>query len=570
MPSLVLVRCPFEPPPFEEIPLTAGEQVIGRQPARCQIVLDRNSVSKCHARLFVEGETLFIEDLGSHNKTYLNGQKLIPHVPKPLRPDDEIRICDFLFQYRAGTEHISIEMTQDFLVAPADRLKAFMALSSGPSGPPDLGPLWNQVADTLFSTNLSRMLRLEPLVDQIADTLLGVFKHADRCFLLLHDETGRPQPRVTRCRCSNPADARPSRTIVMNTIESMRSCLAVDTPGSSGAEPRSVMCVPLATSEGRAFGAIQLETRDRSERFVPDDLTLLTIIANLASVAIERVQLHAKAQAQAVMQSQINLARQVQLGFLPQTDPAVAGYEFFSHYSPAETVGGDFYDFVPLPGERWAIVLGDVAGHGVPAALLVAKLSSEVRFSLLSEPDLAKAVGILNEKMQGMLRDRFVTLVAMVLDPVSHRLTVVNAGHVVPKLSSTTHQTLGELISLEATGVPLGVEPKYNYLATTVSLNPGDTITAYTDGVTDSMNPTGEPFGAPAVEKQLAPSAYSESEGARPRRVGEGLINAVRAHARGRPQFDDIAVVCFGRWESSSDSSSTLNGQGSSAIEPAE
>ena len=563
MPSLLLVKCPFHPPPFEEVELSA-EQYIGRPPGECQILLKHDSVSKQHARVRIDGGTAFIEDLKSRNGTYLNGVKLAPHSPKPLKPDDEIRICDFWFQYQAVDECVSVELTEDFLVAPADRLKAFIALSSGAPGSPDLGPLLNQVADTLFSTNLTHTLQLEPLLGQIADTLLGVFKRADRCFLLLHDEV-RPVPRVTRCRDDSPAprDARPSRKLVKRAIETMRAHLVVDTPGSTGAEPRSVMGVPLATSEGRAFGAIQVETRDRSQQFTADDLHLLTIIANFASVAIERVQLHAKAQAQAVVQSQMDLASQVQMGILPQKGPVVEGYEFFSHYSPAQTVGGDFYDFVPLPDGRVAVVLGDVAGKAVPAALLVAKLSSEVRFCLLSEPDPAKAVSLLNEQMFGALHDRFVTVVVMVLDPAAHRLTVVNAGHTPPKLFSPTRRTLTDLIAVETTGVPLGVERGYKYMAVTSPLEPEETVTAYTDGVTDAMNPAGKTFGTRALERLLAPRDADGPDAARPRRVGQSVIDAVGKHAEGRPQSDDIALVCFGRWDPSSESNSTLNGQAS-------
>ena len=162
-------------------------------------------------------------------------------------------------------------------------------------------------------------------------------------------------------------------------------------------------------------------------------------------------------------QKEIELARQVQLGFLPQTLPEVAGYEFYSHYTPAQTVGGDYYDFIPLPGGRVAVVLGDVAGKGVPAALLVAKLSSEVRFCLLTEPNPAKAISLLNDQMiRGGLQDRFVTLAALMLDPVAHRLTVVNAGHMQPEaLPRRPRGSWSTRSAHDATGLPLGVLPGY-------------------------------------------------------------------------------------------------------------
>ena len=112
------------------------------------------------------------------------------------------------------------------------------------------------------------------------------------------------------------------------------------------------MCVPLMNGAGDPIGAIQLDTQNRSKKFSTDDLNLLTIVANLASVAVEKARMHAAEMAREKEQKEIELARTVLLGFLPQTLPAMPGYEFFSHYSPAQTVGGDYYDFVSLPGGR--------------------------------------------------------------------------------------------------------------------------------------------------------------------------------------------------------------------------
>src|SRR5207244_3082846 len=105
-------------------------------------------------------------------------------------------------------------------------------------------------------------------------------------------------------------------------------------------------------ADGQPIGAIQLDTQDRAKKFSLDDLNLLTIVANLASVAVEKARMHEAILVQEKAQQEIELARTVQLGFLPQTVPEVGGYEFFSHYSPAQTVGGDYYDFVQLPTGR--------------------------------------------------------------------------------------------------------------------------------------------------------------------------------------------------------------------------
>lgn len=573
MPSLILLKSPDGVliSNNKSITLSEGAQTIGRDAEKCQIVIPHHAVSREHARVTFKNGQFYIEDgdgrgTRSRNHTFVNSKE-ISATPVALKPDDRIKICDFLFQFRDERVQArgklppwmqkeqpdeeedpggmtTIEATQgkvsaqDFLqVAPADRLRALLDISTG----------------------LSKTLDLEPLLTQIAETLLGTFKQADRCFVLQLDDAGRPVPRVVKSRRVGLDDTRFSRTIVRKTIESMQSFLSEDASSDAALGPaasiaefkiRSVMCVPLANAEGRPLGAIQLDTQDRAKKFVTDDLNLLTIVANLASVAVEKARMHEEALTREKTQKEIELARAVQLGFLPQTLPVVEGYEFYSHYSPALTVGGDYYDFVSLPGGRIAVILGDVAGKGVPAALLVAKLSSEVKFSLVTQPDPAKAIASLNDQMiRGGLQDRFVTLAAVILDPVSHLITVVNAGHMNPKLFRGAKSELLEAISNDATGLPLGVMPGFEYEAVTLPLEAGDTIALYTDGVTDALNPTGEMFGFDRVDKHLCPDETVSADAGRPRRMGERLVNEVRRHANGRAQNDDIAVVCFGRLE---------------------
>ena len=577
MPSLILVKSPEGASPGKNIPLNGDHLVIGRDESVCQIVIPHHAVSRKHALITRSDGQFFIEDLKSRNKTYVNSKEVPPPVRQPLKPDDRIKICDFLFRFhdervvkpkelpvlmrKAFSDDeedesgmTTIEATQgkgsaqQFLdVAPSDRLRALLEIS----------------------ISLSRTLDLEALLAQIAHTLLGVFKQADRCFVLILDEAGRPVPKVMKSRRPALDDTRFSRTIVKKTIDSMQSYLSEDAssdpnlgPAASIAEfkIRSVMCVPLA-NDGRPIGALQLDTQDRTKKFGLDDLNLLTIVANLASVAIDKARMHEGMLAREKDQQEIELARKVQLGFLPQTLPDVPEYEFYSHYSPAQTVGGDYYDFIALPGGRVAVVLGDVAGKGVSAALLVAKLSSEVRFCLLTMPTLAQAVSLLNEQMiRGGLQDRFVTLAIMVLDPVAHVVTVVNAGHMAPKWYRAATGELVDSISLEATGVPIGVEPGWVFEQVTLTLEVGDSVALFTDGVTDAMNPAGVMFSQEAVDRHLSPDDSAlAGDAQRAKRLGERLVAAVRAHANGRAQNDDIAVVAFGRLDPAGGPNTTSN-----------
>src|SRR5687768_16250084 len=238
----------------------------------------------------------------------------------------------------------------------------------------------------------------------------------------------------------------------------------------------------------------------------------------------------------------LELARGVQRGFLPHQVPDVPGYEFFAYYESAYEVGGDYYDFIQLPGQRVAILLGDVAGKGVVAALLMAKLSANAKFCMLTEPDPATAVTRLNALMiHSGIADRFVTLVAAVLDPGSHTVTLVNAGHPPPLIYHRATRTVGEAISNEAGGLPLGVLDGFEYGSCQISLEPGDSILAFTDGVTEATDAQDLQLQTKGLYAAVQGEAYST------RALGEQVVKVVKQFAAGRSQFDDIALVGFGR-----------------------
>ncbi len=201
----------------------------------------------------------------------------------------------------------------------------------------------------------------------------------------------------------------------------------------------------------------------------------------------------------------LELARQVQLSFLPKSVPEVPGYEFYAHYKSAQEVGGDYYGFIPLPDGRLAMALGDVAGKGVPAALLMAKLSSETRYCLSTEPDAATAVSKLNDLLCEFAgeADRFVTLAMLVLDPLRHTITMVSAGHSSPLLYRPG-VALEEVVSNDVTGLPLGIMEGYAYEACQRVLQPGDSLLIFTDGVTDMLDPNSKQFKLVGIELRAA------------------------------------------------------------------
>ncbi len=239
----------------------------------------------------------------------------------------------------------------------------------------------------------------------------------------------------------------------------------------------------------------------------------------------------------------LELAREVQRGFLPLRLPEVPGYEFFAHYESAFEIGGDYYDFIPLPRQRVAVLLGDVAGKGVAAALLMAKLSADARFCMLTEPDPAAAVTKLNSLMiQSGIADRFVTLVAAILDPESHTVTLVNAGHPSPLIyhRATPHRGRGDQ---HRSG---RLAPRHPGRLR-VRLVPGLAGAGRQHPGVHRRRHRGHGRQRPPVADEAGFMPPCKGEAYSPRELGEQVVQVVKQFAAGRSQHDDIALVGFGR-----------------------
>jgi serine phosphatase RsbU (regulator of sigma subunit) len=218
----------------------------------------------------------------------------------------------------------------------------------------------------------------------------------------------------------------------------------------------------------------------------------------------------------------------------------VAGYEFFDYYESAQQIGGDYYDYVLLPGNRLAIILADVSGKGISAALLMAKISSEARYSLVSEPTPAAAMTRLNASFgHGRWEDRFVTMVMAVLDLATGEMTLANAGHMPPIMRRANGQVLA--IGDEAGGVPLGVDEGACYEQAVFTLTPGDLVTAFTDGISEAMNEANSLYTIERIERVVDNPVTGAND------LGGRILGDVKKFVGTRTQSDDMCLVCFGR-----------------------
>jgi serine phosphatase RsbU (regulator of sigma subunit) len=304
------------------------------------------------------------------------------------------------------------------------------------------------------------------------------------------------------------------------------------------------LIVPLVT-QGELIGLLNLGPRLSERDYSSDDRKLLDDLAAHAAPAVRVAQLvreqEAEVRARERMEQELHVAQLIQQQFLPKELPKLDGWHVAAYYQPARQVGGDFYDFVPLPGDRFGIVVGDVTDKGVPAALVMATthaiLRSEAARLVLPGEVLARANELLVEEMPPNM---FVTCLYAVLEPQTGRIRYANAGHNVPYA-----RTAGGVTELKARGMPLGLLPGMDYEEQETVLDPGDGLLLHSDGLAEAHNPDREMFGFPRLAKLV---------GERP--GGEPLIDLLlseldRFTGAGWEQEDDITLVTLQRsaWE---------------------
>jgi sigma-B regulation protein RsbU (phosphoserine phosphatase) len=299
-------------------------------------------------------------------------------------------------------------------------------------------------------------------------------------------------------------------------------------------EIRCVMCAPLLDAEGKPFGVVQIDTNDWNLAFTRDDLEVMVGAVSQAAIAVRFAQLHEEGLRRQAVERDLQLARQVQLSLLPAECPVCDGYQFFAYYQTAHEVGGDYYDFVALPNGRLAIVLADVAGKGVSAALLMAKLSGELKYYLSCEAPRS-AVARMNDSLCEGGSGRFITLLVAIVEATSPRLTLINAGHLAPLRRRPSGVI--EAIGTEQRGAALGILPGAEWQQLETEIEPGDIWFAFTDGFTEAVNSGGEMYGSNRLRQELArtPAVFGE--------LGPRILGDVRQFLGDQAQSDDMCLV---------------------------
>ncbi len=578
---------PKEGPATDAHVLADGETLIGRRPDNDLDFAD-GTVSGLHAKIAKQGGDCYLEDLQSRNGTFVNGERISARVL--LRQGDEVLFGAVAMQFEADLAEATAEVVSATPAPLASQAPPAAIPAPPPIGLPpqpsasapdsgfnvditeddqllstvrgsvdgasrfgvlDAQPEAKLKAVLDISTSLAGTVDLQTMLPKILDTLFAVFPHADRGCVLLKDEaTEKMIPRAFKHRReSEDATVRLSRAIVNKVLDEKAGVLSADattdaqfsqSESIADLKIRSMMCVPMLGLDGEPRGIISIDSQSPLGQFKKEDLDLLMAVAGQAALSYETARLMQAYAEKQRQDSEMDIARDIQRALLPSELPRVDGYDFFASYDSAYAVGGDYYDSFLLPGDKICLSFGDVAGKGVPGALIMSRLSSCVDSIMQFSQDVAEAINAINNKMcHPSLEGRFVTYLLMIIDLKTHEFSCANAGHMSPSIRKPSGQI--EEMDPDKVGPPIGVVDEYPYEADTRILEPGDTIVCVTDGVDEAMNAAGDLY---TEERRIE---FVRNGPANAAAMGQAMLADVRQHAAGHPQSDDIAIMTFGR-----------------------
>jgi len=546
--------------------IALGDDVItfGRHP-ECEVIIEVGAVSRKHARINKEGDFYFLTDLGSRNGTILNGTPVDGSAK--LEDGAEITICDVRFHfYKSENGPVPVDRDIDDS-SERRRVRNFIIDEQKVNSGTVFGqleiPSHHSAID--ISTGASEKLKAIITVTQalrdarepddilgcVVDSLFKLFVEADRGFVAMRNETtGEIVPYLMKTRRGvDDENVRISRTIVNTVMELQQAVLSSDAAEDSRFDMsqsladfriRSMMAAPLVNAAGKSTGIIQIDSLRPANAFSQDELEVLATVAMQASAALQKFELYRVAEETRRMEQDLKLAHEVQLRFLPDKPPAIDGFGFYSYYRPATQVGGDYFDYVELDEHRCAVIVADVVGHGVAAALLMAKVAAESSFALAIHSNPVKAVEAINNAMSGLNLDKFVTFLLCMLDSRKDTILFVNAGHMPPIVCRPD----GSILAMDETnsGLPVGIMEDVSYDSIELKLEPGSTVVLYTDGVNEAMNAAGDELTTERVIEEIR-----SSQAKTPEAIGKSICESIRRHVGDSPQTDDICLVCIGR-----------------------
>ncbi len=517
---------------------------IGRSSSN-DLVLTQMSISRAHAEVVVQDGEYLLKDLGSKHGTYVNGNRV-----------DQVKLNNGDHINLGGLQGPSLTFHQ------GDLLQSLLGISDSKTDLSLSVKGFKEIGMLLATFRaLSSIPLLDDLLALVVDTAIEL-TGAERGFIMLKDEREDLVFRCARNSFKRPLDGsffqtsrrvpdevfRTGQRIVINDLD-----LGDNTGEHSSTRRlglRSIFCVPLRylafqdsgnlSGLGRmeTIGVLYVDSQSIGAGLSNTQIDALETLASEAAMAIYNARLYKDSQEKRRMDEQLAIAREIQQALLPNPNKDLPFVRACSQNLPCHEVGGDYFDYFDLDDGKFGFALGDVAGKGMPAALLTSMIQGMFSAQSLLEAPLPTVISNVNRNLARRgTGNRFVTFFFGILDPEGN-CTYVNAGHNPPLLLRSD----GSLIELkEGGGMVLGLFAQALYESRTVRLHPGDHLVLFTDGVLEARNTTGEEFEQHRLRAVLSQNAQAGAS-----QILTRLREAVLKFSANTPQHDDITMMVLG------------------------
>ncbi len=526
-----------------DVPLNASPFRIGRQ-AGNELTLRDSRISRQQAQILSENGNWILEDMGSRHGTFVNGEKVLKHE---LQPRDKIDfgMADSYKLIYLG-EGATIEELVEKVEGPAPSAPGSRELHH-------LGVLLD-VARTL-GTGLS----LEDVLTAVVDAAIQVTR-TERGVLLLANPGGELQMVVARDAQKGtlrPDLLKVSQSVVKRVVNTRREMIVSDTGDEAGGvsqqesvarlELHTIVAIPvdklpvietldatISTRQGELLGVLYMDSHIPSSAFTDMDRDVLRTLAREAATVIENARLFASSRAKARLDHEIEIASGIQKTLLPKSLPSLPDLQVVASTLSCHSVGGDCFDVIQLSGGRHGFFVGDVSGKGISAALLATLLQGVFFTTAAMDISLPGVFSRVNQYLcERSGEDRYATVFYGILDKMG-RFEYVNAGHVPPIIRRKS----GELEGLGSANFPVGMFAEAEYQSARVTLEPGEYLVIYTDGVSEAANPRNELFEEVRLRKIMESFTGDTVDG-----LADVIKEGMRAFTEGAPQSDDITIL---------------------------
>ncbi len=571
MASLVFLAGPIAGRRYK---LGEGEYVIGRR-SDCQIFVPDMRVSRQHARLWKEGDGWTLEDLGSNNGTYINGNRL--QGSTQLKNQDEILIASNKIRVESQEQSSDSLPNVEKLVTVVDAganalIKARDESNTGrlPLISSGMISVTDQKAVRLIERKLEALTQIlqatasseteEILLEKLSDALLELFPQAEDVGVLVEDErTGklhikcqrhRQAIRMTQMTATNPAEVGPGfigpkrpaghqlrvpGTIIQHVVSDRRGVLLGETSDEANEAVGTRMGAPLIY-HGAHYGVVYVESKTQS--FRQEDVDLLQTIATQAGLAMHAARVAGQLARRERLERDLLVARQIQRSLLPANVPQVVGLDFAVHYEPAYQIGGDFYDFIWHDPAHLGLCVGDVAGKAISAALYMARITSELRSRAAIARTPARLLRRVNTEIAQLGDDgMFATLVYCIYDLETRSLVFTNAGHCTPLLRRGDR--VFPLHAERAHTPPIGVTAELEAGEARVQLQSGDMLIMVSDGILEARDARGVEYGLSRLSRRIRTARGSAED------VVKAILADVDSHQAHDAQGDDMTILAM-------------------------